>query len=162
MPYALLFTGIILFLSQRIAKNRRIANTLHDRANLGDALSLGLMQCLSIFTGVSLTGMALSGSLSSGLKPKKAAEFAYLACVPALLALYLPECIGLIRDGSLKSAVNTHGFVLLGGLLAAMLTGILAIKLTQMLVRKEKLGWLSVYLAVFAIVAVALTIAGSI
>ena len=162
LPFALLFTGVILFLSQRIAKNRRIANTQHDRPRFGDALSVGLMQILSVFTGVSLTGMELSGSLSGGLKPKKAGEFVYLSCVPALLALYLPKCIRLIKAGALSAAVDAHGAALLGGLIAAMLTGILAIKLTQLLLRKEKLSWLTVYLALFAIVTISLSIAGRI
>lgn len=162
LPFALLFTGVILFLSQRIAKNRRIANTAHDKPRFGDALSLGLMQLLSVFTGVSLTGMELSGSLSGGLKPKKAAEFVYLSCVPALLALYLPKCIRLIGDGVIKTAADAHGAVLLGGLIAAMLTGVLAIKLTQLLVRKEKLGWFTLYLALLSIVTISLSLAGKI
>ncbi|MBQ9409572.1 MAG: undecaprenyl-diphosphate phosphatase [Clostridia bacterium] len=162
LPFALLFTGVILFLAQRIAKNRRIANTAHDRPNFGDALSLGLMQLLSVFPGVSLVGMELSGSLSGGLKPKRAAEFVYLSCFPALLALYLPGFIRLMNRGAITQAVQAHGAMLLGGFLAAMLTGILAIKLTQLLMRREKLSWLTLYLALLAIVTISLSLAGKI
>ncbi len=159
LPFAFLFTAVMLFLSSRIGADRRVARTQHDKPNFGDALSLGLMQCLSIFTGVSLTGMELTGSLSSGLKPKKAAEFAFLSCVTALLALYLPETVQLIGSGAAKSVLNENGALMLAGFLASALTGFLGVKLAQLAVKKEKLSWTALYLALLAIVTAVLSMA---
>ena len=158
LPFALLFTAVLLFLAGRISQNRRIAKALHDSPRSTDALSLGLLQCLGVFTGVSLTGMELTGSLSSGLKPKKAAEFVFLSCMPALLALYLPKAIELIGNGTAKGAITENGAVMLAGFLAAALTGILAVKLARLAIKKEKLNWFSLYLALLAIVTAVLSI----
>ena len=160
LPYALLFTAVVLFLSSRIAKNRRMAKTQHDRPTFGVALSAGLMQCLGVFTGVSLSGMALSGTLCSGLKSKKAADFVYLLFLPALLICCLPKGIELAGNGALKAAIDGHGAVMLAGFLSSALTGIAAVKLTQLMIRREKTAWFSVYLALFAIVTIVLSFAG--
>ena len=162
LPFALLFSALMLFLAGRISANRRVAKTLHDRPRFSDALGLGLMQCLSVFPGATLTGMELTGALSSGLKPKKAAEFVYLSCVPALLALYLPKTIDLIGSGAMKSAIDENGSLLLAGFIAAALTGFAAVKLTQLIVKKEKLHWPALYLALLAIVTAVLSIANRI
>ncbi len=160
LPFAFLFTGVVIFLSQGIGKNRRLARTSHDKPRFTDALSVGLMQCLSVFTGVSLSGMSISGSLTGGLKAGKTADFAFAALLPALLALYLPDGIRLMNSGTLKNAVASNGYMLLSGLLAAALLGIFAIKLTQFLIRKEKLRWFSIYLALAAIVTIISGVAG--
>lgn len=158
LPFALLFTAVLLFLAGRISQNRRIAKALHDSPRCTDALSLGLLQCLSVFTGVSLTGMELTGSLSSGLKPKKAAEFVFLSCMPALLALYLPRAVELIGNGTARSAITENGAVMLAGFLAAALTGIFAVRLAILAIKKEKVNWFSLYLALLAIVTAVLSI----
>ncbi len=67
-----------------------------------------------------------------------------------------------MNRGAITQAVQAHGAMLLGGFLAAMLTGILAIKLTQLLMRREKLSWLTLYLALLAIVTISLSLAGKI
>ena len=162
LPFALLFNAIMLFLAQGIAKNRRIAQTDHDKPRFSDALAAGLMQCLSVLPGVSLLGGSLSGSLGNGLKAKRAAEFSLLACVPALLVMYLPTAVGMMKDGQMKAAVSAHGPVLLAGMVSAFVVGIAAVSLTKLAVRREKTGWFALYLALMAVVVLSLGIAGKI
>ncbi len=160
LPFAFLFTGVILFLAQGIAKNRRLADSAQNKVGLKHAAALSLMQVLSVFPGVSLAGMELSGCLSSGLKAKKTSEFSFLSMVPALLVLYLPDALTAAKSGALRQAVNENGIMLLCGLAAAMLTGLAALKLTQWLVKKEKLRFVTLYLIVASAAVLILTAAG--
>ena len=162
LPYALIFTAAVLFLAGRIAKNRRIAGTSRDRAGFKQATGVGLMQCLSVFTGASTVGMELTGALSSGLSSGGTAGFAYLCFVPALIVRSLPDAAEAISSGAMKAALSENGYVLLAGFVAAAVTGFIAVKLTQWLIRRERTGWFSLYLVLLAAVVVAGTLSGKI
>ena len=160
LPYTLIFSAVTLFLAQRIGKNRRVADTCHDKPVFRDALWVGFMQCLSAFTGVSMVGMELSGTMTGGLSARRAADFAFLCAVPALLVRYLPDGAKAVSSGAMKSAISENGIMLLAGFIAAAAAGFLAVKLVKWLVKKEKAGWFSVYLVLLGVVVLAGTLTG--
>jgi len=55
-----------------------------DDLTLGQALFIGFMQCIAMWPGMSRSMMGIAGGIFVGLKPKDAAEFAFLLGLPTL------------------------------------------------------------------------------
>jgi len=57
-----------------------------DRIGWGQALGIGLFQCLSLWPGISRAGATIVGGMLGRLDRKTAAEYSFFAAVPALTA----------------------------------------------------------------------------
>lgn len=57
-----------------------------DNITWGQALAIGLFQCLSMWPGISRAGATIVGGMVVGLKRKTAAEYSFLAAVPVMIA----------------------------------------------------------------------------
>lgn len=51
-----------------------------------DALTVGLFQCLALWPGISRAGATIIGAMLIGIERKTAAEYSFLAAVPAMFA----------------------------------------------------------------------------
>jgi undecaprenyl-diphosphatase len=124
---ALLFTGAVLF-STRWALRRPPAGKL----GVSVALAIGLAQCVALLPGVSRSGMTVTAALWFGLPPVEAAAFSFLLSIPAILGaavLQAPELT--------SAASDIGGFPLGVGFCAAAVTGILAIRLFNRMLRNR-------------------------
>ena len=74
---ALLFTGIILFISGF----RKHAN---QELNISKGLIIGMSQALAIIPGISRSGMTISLALILGISAKEAARFSFMLAIPAI------------------------------------------------------------------------------
>lgn len=74
--------GILLVERRRPASD---TDTL-DRIGWGQALGIGLFQCLSLWPGVSRSAATIVGGMLGRLDRKTAAEYSFFAAVPALAA----------------------------------------------------------------------------
>ncbi len=57
-----------------------------DQITIGQAVGVGLFQCLSLWSGFSRSGATISGGLIAGMDRKTAAEFSFLVAVPMMVA----------------------------------------------------------------------------
>jgi len=75
---ALIFTGIILFISG-FRKNA------DKKLNISKGLIIGMSQALAIIPGISRSGMTISLALLLGISAKEAAKFSFMLAIPAIL-----------------------------------------------------------------------------
>lgn len=133
----LIFTGTIMFLSEKFGSGRHNVMQMKWRT----AIFVGIMQGIAICPGVSRSGSTLVGGLTGGLKREFAVKFAFLISIPTILGsiiLELPKLFG-EEMGS--------GLVLpcIAGVVVAAASGLVAIKAMIALVSKKKLIYFSIY-----------------
>ena len=132
-----LFTGLIMFVSERIGKN---ANDI-EKMNYRNAIFIGIMQGIAICPGVSRSGSTMTGGLFAGLKREFAVRFAFLISIPSILGsaiLEAPDAIETLQDGT------PVGPIILG-MAVACISGVLAIKAMIKVVVGQKLKYFSLY-----------------
>jgi len=74
---SLIFTGIILLLTQKLNRNNK-------QLNLKKGLLIGLTQAFAMMPGISRSGMTISTGLALGLSGKDAAKFSFLLAIPVI------------------------------------------------------------------------------
>ena len=83
VAWALIIGGITILIIERLAKPRDV----HGVANVttGEAIKVGLMQCLAIIPGVSRSGATIMGAMTLGIDRRTAAEFSFFLALPTLV-----------------------------------------------------------------------------
>jgi undecaprenyl-diphosphatase len=116
--------GAVLFVADaRASGGRGEVATISTR----DALLIGLSQAAAIVPGVSRSGVTISMGLLLGYRREEAARFSFLLATPITLGAALvkaPDLIGAAQPG-----------VLLAGMLAAAIVGLLSIRVLLAYVR---------------------------
>jgi undecaprenyl-diphosphatase len=127
---ALVVTGLILF-STRAARSdsRRLQGEWHPVApSLFQALLIGCAQALAITPGISRSGSTIAASLWLRLERSEAARFSFLLSIPAILGAAVLDFFA-AGDGSAAPPL----WLLLGALVS-FVVGLVAIRLTALLV----------------------------
>ena len=133
-----IITGFILYFADRLKEGVKTEKTLY----FGDALKIGLIQCLALLPGLSRSGTTISGGIFSGLSRKSAMEFSFLLSIPAILGAALVECRHLNRE----ELAGVNPLIYFAGLVTAAVVGYLAIKGLLNILQKHKLYYFSIYL----------------
>lgn len=103
------------------------------------ALFMGIGQAFAILPGISRSGSTITAGLISGVNPKKAAEFAFLMSIPAILGAVVKE-----KDAFSELSQNLLT-PYLAGAAAAFLSGLIAIKLVMGAIKRGKLEYFAYY-----------------
>jgi undecaprenyl-diphosphatase len=131
---ALIGLGLVLWLVDRNAARIRAL----DSMRWGDALVVGIAQCLALVPGVSRSGATMTAARALGFDRQAAAVFSFLMSMPIIGAAALRKVPEAIAAGGFDVA-------LLLGILAAMLSGWLAIAVLLRFVSKRSYGVFAVY-----------------
>lgn len=111
---------IVLFLGERFPGKRRTLDTM----SAGDALKIGLAQCVALAPGVSRSAATISGGMLAGLDRAQAARFSFLLSLPALLAAGIHATLHM---GGPSEGSEAGPAAIIVGFLAAAVVGYLAI-----------------------------------
>jgi len=125
---ALILTGIIV-LSTRFFKGGPL---VENSTTWKQAATIGLVQGLAIFPGISRSGSTIAAGLASGLDRRWAARFSFLLSVPAIAGATLVELFS-ERDALAVGDSSFYLAVLLG-MVAAAISGYFALRLVIRLV----------------------------
>jgi len=132
---SLILTGIILYAADRFAGGKS-----GKHQTLLDSLCVGIGQAVAVIPGISRSGATIAAGLARGLSREQAARFSFLLSIPSILGALVYSLPDLV-DGSAPASIG----IMLAGVLAAGVTGYLAIHLLLAVVRRGRLVWFSYY-----------------
>ncbi len=135
--FALIVTGLILFLSDRISHGKK---TIRE-ATIADALFVGVGQALAVVPGLSRSGTTISAGLVRGFHREFAVKFSFLLSIPAVLGANLLSLIDAVKAGIDTSLLPVY----LVGVLVAMVSGYAAIRLLKFIASKSSFGGFAYY-----------------
>lgn len=130
---ALILTGIILILTKRFGGAER--NTL----NIKDALILGLVQGVAIIPGISRSGITIAALLLRRIDKQLSFRFSFLASIPAVMGAAIFEA----KNISLACRLGLKNIVV--GFLVSFITGIFALGILKVVLKKAKLYYFGYY-----------------
>ncbi|HEY6136792.1 MAG TPA: undecaprenyl-diphosphatase UppP [Thermoanaerobaculia bacterium] len=74
--------AVLMEIAERYAKSRRLR--IFDEMNTGDAVTIGLGQCLALIPGSSRSGSTIMAALFRGIDRPTAARYSFLLSIPAV------------------------------------------------------------------------------
>lgn len=147
---ALILTGCMLFVSDKMAKGTKTEKNMLFK----DALIIGLCQCVATLPGLSRSGTTITAGIATGHDRSYAVKFSLLMSIPAVLGATLLELIDAIKAGVDASLIPAYLF----GMIAAMVSGVLAIGLLRMIAKKTRFGGFAYYCWVVGVLTIILSL----
>lgn len=137
-PLVVVFTlsiaGLIMLVVDKISKSNKI-----EKVSTKQGITIGFIQVLALIPGVSRSGATMTAGLAVGLDRVTAARFSFLLAVPIIAG----SAFGMLIKGSESTGVNN--LHLFAGMLAAFLSGMLAIKFMLSVIKKIGLAPFAYY-----------------
>ncbi|MBP3486451.1 MAG: undecaprenyl-diphosphate phosphatase [Oscillospiraceae bacterium] len=134
---ALLFTGCLLFASDRVRKGRKTEKT----ATLLDALLVGFAQAVATCPGISRSGTTITAGCFLGFDRKFAVRFSFLMSIPAVLGANVLSLKDAVEAGVVWGDVPVY----LVGVAVSAAAGYACIRLLRMIAAKGRFGWFAYY-----------------
>lgn len=134
---ALIVTGVLLFVSDRVKKglkNERTATWL-------DVLIVGLGQAIATMPGISRSGMTITTGCFVGFERKFAVRFSFLLSIPAVLGANILSLADAAKAGINWAEVPVY----LVGVVTAAVVGYLCIRLLRFIADRGKFGAFAYY-----------------
>ncbi|MFV2064324.1 MAG: undecaprenyl-diphosphatase UppP [Chloroflexota bacterium] len=144
IPLTLVAGAAILWLAERWGARGRDL----DQTDFADAATIGAAQALALFPGISRSGITLAAGLFRGLEREAAARFAFLMAIPIIAGAGIWKARHFV-DGS---AGEVDLVVLAAGVVAAAVSGWLAISFLLRYLRTHSTGIFIAYRIVAAVV----------
>lgn len=134
---AFLFTGLMLFLSDRMQNGRRTEKNM----TVTNALTIGLCQAVAVLPGVSRSGSTITAGMAVGLNRSFAVKFSFLLSLPAIIGANILTLFKAFETGIDVKLIPIY----LIGMVVAGVVGYFAIGLVRFLSQKGKFGKFSYY-----------------
>ena len=134
---ALIVTGFLLFLCDRVRKGRKNERS----ATWLDALLVGVSQAVATLPGVSRSGMTITAGCFVGYERKFAVRFSFLLSIPAVLGANILSIGDAVQAGINGAEVPMY----LVGVVTAAVTGYLCIRLLKYVADKGRFGAFAYY-----------------
>lgn len=147
---ALILTGCMLFVSDKMAKGTKTEKNMLFK----DALIIGLCQCVATLPGLSRSGTTITAGIATGHDRSYAVKFSLLMSIPAVLGATLLELVDAIKAGVDASLIPAYLF----GMIAAMVSGVLAIGLLRIIAKKTRFGGFAYYCWVVGVLTIILSL----
>ena len=144
IPFILVVGAAVLWLAERIGTRERDL----QQTNFGDAAFIGAAQALALFPGISRSGITIAAGLARGLKRDSAARFAFLMGIPIIAGAGLWKA----RHIATGEAGEVDLVVLAAGVIAAFVSGWLAIGFMLRYLRDHSTGIFIAYRLIAAAV----------
>jgi undecaprenyl-diphosphatase len=151
---ALIIGGVIFLLIERFPPKAASTEEV-EQISFGQAIGVGLAQCLALVPGVSRSGASIVGGLFAGLDRRSATAFSFYLSIPTLGAATLVDLIGSYD----QIGPSDWGRLLLGAAVA-MIVGYLTIGWLLRYISRNNFVAFGVYRIVAGVVILALVALG--
>ena len=138
-----LFTALVLLQAELVAKTK----PLYRDINAGNAALMGVAQAVAVVPGISRSGSTIAAGCFCGVDREKNANFAFLMSLPVIAGSALLEGYDFIKSGSTEISF----LPVLLGVIAAAISGYVAIRVMLALVKKANFKWFSLYLVCLSV-----------
>ena len=142
LGYMFLLTALILTLSEKVYSVKR--NNPREEVTLKNAVSMGLMQAVSILPGVSRSGSTIAGGLFTRMNREAAAKFSFLMSIPVILGSAIFEGYDVVKVG----VGGIDWIPVLLGMVAACISGYIAVKFMINLIKRKRLYVFAIYVGI--------------
>ncbi len=149
LGFEFIFTGLVLWYAESVrSRNKNVEQTSY-----GDAAIIGVAQAVAIMPAVSRSGLTLAAALARGLNREFALKFSFLMSIPVILAAAAADGYDAIKTGSLLA--ETGALPMIAGMLAAGISGYLAVKFMLKIFSKTSLKVFSYYVLILGALIIA-------
>lgn len=154
----LLIVGIMLLLTAALLVFSYYAKPrTKGKISMKDAFIIGLAQACAVMPGLSRSGSTIATGLLLGNKKESLAQFSFLMVIPPILGEALLDGIKIVNEASAADAGVSVG-ALVGGFLAAFISGCIACKWMINIVKKGKLVYFGIYCAIAGAITIAVSL----
>lgn len=142
-------TALMLLITELVAKRRK----KHTELGWKNSISMGLMQAVALFPGISRSGSTIFAGTVTGTKPEKIAKFSFLMSIPIILGSVVFELKDIIfPDEGVALVLGTNEIVgMVVGVVFAAVSGLFAIKVMLKVIGKANYKWFSFYLVLLSL-----------
>ncbi len=137
IAFALLATGCLLYLSDRLAKGRKT----EKNATIVDVLLVGVSQAIATVPGLSRSGTTIAAGLMRGFDRTFAVRYSFLLSLPAVLGANILSLKDAVQEGVDWGMLPIY----LVGMVVSAVVGYFAIRLVNLLTDKGKFGNFAYY-----------------
>ncbi len=148
--FALLVTGTLLFVSDRLAKGRKDERS----ATIMDCLLVGCGQAVATIPGLSRSGTTIAVGLLRGYDRDFAVRYSFLLSLPAVIGANILSVGDAVEAGIDTSLLPIYAV----GVVIAAVSGYFAIRLVNLLTDKGKFGGFAYYCWGVGLLAVLLAV----
>ncbi len=128
-----------------------VGEPLFKSINYSNAIIMGCAQACAVFPGITRSGSTIAAGVIAKGDRKEVAKFSFLMSIPVILASALLHSIKMIKA---PAPIDIPVFSIIIGMVAAAISGYVAVKWMIKLVEKCQLKWFSIYLLLLAIVII--------
>ena len=143
---ALILTGTLLYISDRLPRGKKTAESM----TVVDALVIGVAQGLATIPGLSRSGTTIAAGMGRGLTRSFAVRFSFLISLLSVAGAVVLQVLDVIEEGIDTAMLPAYGV----GMLVAGVTGYFSIRLLQRIVRKGKFGGFAYYCWIVGVVSI--------
>ncbi len=142
-----LVLGAILMILADLFRSKQPKVQTVDQITYVQALSIGLIQCFSLWPGFSRSGSTISGGVLLGLSHRAAADFTFIMAVPIMCGASL---ISLVKNWEYFTMDALPFFIV--GFISAFVFALVSIRFFLKLINRIKLIPFAIYRIVLAVI----------
>lgn len=140
----LVIGAILMIIADKVTSKKPMVQTV-DQITYKQALTIGFIQCLSLWPGFSRSGATISGGVLVGLSHRAAADFTFIMAVPIMAGA---SGISFLKNLEYFSIDALPFFI--AGFISAFVFALISIRFFLKLINKVKLVPFAIYRIVLA------------
>ncbi len=144
--------GSMLLITSGLLSFAHLKGNTHGKMSYSKAFIVGIAQAVAVIPGISRSGATISTSLLLGVEKEKATRFSFLMVLIPILGAMLLDIINMVQEPELSRGISFGA--LLGGFVAAFITGIIACRWMIQVVKKGRLLYFAVYCLIIGLLAI--------